>query len=182
MVSPTPRTRASISARAEASGRAWMDLAARGLGGDERLGLAEAHEHEPHEAGGTYRLHIGPRSHRHSDGRDHPDGGGAREARDRPSEVQDGARADEADAGEDLGRDPAGVASARRDVPREHGEERGPHADEDVRAETRGLAAKLALEADGPAEDHGEHELKEELQAERPRQRVDDVGQGTSEI
>ena len=156
------------------------ELGARDLGGEVVLGLAQAHEHEPHQGSRSHRLRVGAGAHRHPDGGHHPDGGRAGEPGDGAPQVQDGARADEADPGQHLGRDAAGVAPPGGDVLREHGEEGGPDADEDVGAQAGGLAAQLAFEADGPAQEHGEDELEQELQPEVVGHRVDDIGQGVT--
>ena len=87
--------------------------------------------------------------------------------------VQDGARADEADAGEDLGRDAPGIAAARAHLDREVREGGRPDADQDVRAQAGRLALQLALEADDPAEHGGQGELQEQVGVEeRARARL----------
>jgi hypothetical protein len=83
-----------------------------------------------------------------------------------PSGVEDGARADEAHAGEDLRGQAARVAPALGQADGEHGEEDGRDADEDVGTQARGLALELALDADGAAQKDREQELDQELEVQ----------------
>src|ERR687893_1801176 len=89
--------------------------------------------------------------------------------------ANDGASPEKTDAGDDLGRDPRRVelqAAAPKSRPRERleavgrdqGEERRPEAEQDVRPETGGLVADLALEADGAAQ----HNRQDEAQGYLP--------------
>ena len=67
----------------------------------------------------------------------------------------------------------AGIADARArpqaDARGDVHQQRGADADEDVRAQARRLAGDLALEPDDAAEEHGEGELDEEVDAQHAR-------------
>jgi len=136
---------------------------------DELLQRGQPRQHHDDEDGRAHRLDVGLRAEGHADGRHHPDRGRARQAGDRAPRVEDRAGADEAHAGQDLGRDPAGIASLRRHAHGEDREQGGSDADEDVGAEAGGLSLQLPLEADGAAQQDGEDELDEQLQPQRLR-------------
>jgi hypothetical protein len=89
--------------------------------------------------------------------------------------VQDRARTEKPDAGDDLRRDAGGVAERPavggeadlRDVDRQMREQRRADADQDVGAQARGLAGDLPLEADRAPEDGGEEQLQQQDEPER---------------
>ena len=81
--------------------------------------------------------------------------------------MEDGARADEAHARQDLRGQARGVAAALGDPDGQVGEEDSGDTDEDVRAQARGLALHLALDPDGASEQHGQDELDQKLELER---------------
>src|SRR5581483_6722922 len=83
---------------------------------------------------------------------------------------EDDAGAEEADAGDDLGRDAARVGAddgvaARQEIVEavgaDHGEQGRAAGDEHVRAQPGGLLVELALEADHAAERGGDREADE---------------------
>jgi hypothetical protein len=76
-------------------------------------------------------------------------------------------------------RDAAGVARPAEMWWGEH-EQGGPDADEDVGAQAGGLAAQLPFEADGPAQEHGQDELQQQLQPEAVDDGVDEIRQGVT--
>jgi hypothetical protein len=63
------------------------------------------------------------------------------------------------------------------DLERDVREQRGANADENVRAQPRGLARDLALQPDRAAEDDGERELEKQVDAERG-DKLRDIGYG----
>ena len=66
-----------------------------------------------------------------------------------PAVLEDGSRADEADAGDDLGGDAGGVdGRAPVAIAGNDGEQRGSQRHQAVGAEAGGLSVQLALEAD----------------------------------
>src|SRR5438094_2632824 len=79
---------------------------------------------------------------------------------------------EEANAGDDLRGDARRIAvwaavggeTDLRDVDGQMGEERGTEADENIRTQPRGFAGDLALEADGAAEQRGEHQLEQQYE------------------
>ena len=81
--------------------------------------------------------------------------------------MEDGARADEAHARQDLRGEARGVAAALGDPDGQVGEEDSGDTDEDVRAQARGLALHLALDPDGASEQHGQDELDQKIELER---------------
>lgn len=73
--------------------------------------------------------------------------------------MEDGACAEEADAGDDLSGDAAGVAGGGGEEIGSHGVDGGAEADEDERAEAGGFVMAFAFGADdGSGEEGGEGE------------------------
>ena len=103
-----------------------------------------------------------------ADARDDPEARRRREARDGHAFLHDGAGAEEADAGDDLRREACGVGirmafDAQVEFLREHHDEAGAEAHEEVRPEARRLSSRLAFVADDAAEHAREHEAQQEL-------------------
>jgi hypothetical protein len=87
--------------------------------------------------------------------------------------LHDRARAEEADAGDDLRRDARRIADAltvhNADPRRDVHEQRRADTDQNVGAEAGRLARQLSLEADDPAEQDGEQQLDQEIDAQDAR-------------
>src|SRR6266700_117139 len=140
--------------------------APRGLPRDQALDASESPQDDQDEQRRNGRFRIERRAQCDPDGRDDPDRGRAREADHRAARVLDRARADEPHTGHDLRGDSRRVGVPGRHRERELGVEHRADADEDVGPETSRLAAQLALEADGAAEQGRETQLEEQLQPE----------------
>lgn len=135
---------------------------------------AEAEEsEEAEESGGPCGgVHAGAGGD--AEGGDEPDGGGGGEALDAVAVAHDGACAEEADTGDDVGADAAGVVSEHGEVggseglvgvvvDRDDHEEGGGERDDDVRAQAGGSFALLAFDADECAEEDGAEESQAEV-------------------
>src|SRR6266550_2603219 len=149
--------------------------APRGLPRHQALDASESPQDDQDEQRRNGRFRVERRAQRHPDGRDDPDRGRAREADHRTARVQDRARADEPHTGHDLCGDArrVGVSGGHRE--RELGVEHRADADEDVGPETGRLAAQLALETDGAAEQGRETQLAEQLQPEHVHHMLQEV-------
>ena len=111
------------------------------------------------DEGGDGGCEVEPGSASHADGGDGPYAGGAGETADAGAIAKDEARAEEADALNDIGGDLAfvGTVFAGEDCG-EKREEGRSHGDEEVGADAGGAAMEFALEADRGAEGTGEEQ------------------------
>ena len=103
------------------------------------------------------------RAHGQPDRRGRPEAGRGRQAADERPVMDDGARAEEPDAGDDLGRDPGRVrlrataaGDAREPIDREHREGRRTQRDEEMGARSRRVLVDLAFEPDRGAQHGGD--------------------------
>ena len=106
-------------------------------------------------------------SGRHADRGDRPQAGGRGQATDGRALLEDRAGAQEAHAGDDLGRDPRRVgAGCREGIDRQDGEARRPERHEQMGAHPRGMLVDLALEADERAEHRRPEQADDDRQLE----------------
>src|SRR6266542_1537107 len=109
---------------------------------------------DQHHGAGREQVAADPDGHAEGTGR--PDAGRGGEPADGEAVAQDGAAAEEADAGDDLGGQPARVGALAEPVRGDEGEQAGADGQQDVRAQAGGLVGQLPLGAHQPAEDGGE--------------------------
>src|SRR6185312_9184955 len=105
------------------------------------LGRPKSHEHDHDERSRSECVDVGPCPDRRSYSGHDPDGGGGREPDDRALALHDRTGAEKTDARHNLRRDArrvsvrmtVGTDADLRDVDGELSEERGPHADQNIR-------------------------------------------------
>ena len=139
---------------------------------DVALRPAEGPEAEEHDPGPEERARVVAGADSHPDRGHDPEPGGGRQPADVETLAHDRARAEEADARDDLRRDPRRVGAddvraADEEVVEavggDEGEERGADADEHVRPQARGPLSPFALETDQPAQRGGHDEPERDL-------------------
>ena len=129
-------------------------------------------QYDRHQGARAGRLDVEPGSDSDTERRDDPDRRRRGEAGDHAAALHDRSRTDETDSGDDLRRQPRGIADARSrvrqaDADRHIRQQRGTDANENVRTKPRGLAFDLALQTDRAAKDDGERELEQQVEAKR---------------
>src|SRR5690242_15345192 len=135
----------------------------------EPFDVAKSVQHDHNQGRRLQGVDVRSGTYRDADGRDDPDSRRARQTGHGAAGMQNRARPDEPDAGGDLRGDTGRVAVARtlEGQPHRHQrEEHGADANQDVRPETGRLARELPLQPDRAPEQHGECQLKQDIEME----------------